>query len=75
MTINVLVARPLYQRLMEMSGCDGSIFLPENQLTEASVVTLFQKLADEMYTPFKGTLKCGNLESRIILSPSPVVRI
>lgn len=28
-----------------------------------------------MYSSFKGVLKCGNLESKIILSPAPVVII
>lgn len=58
-----------------MSGYDGSVLIPDGQLSESSVATLFQKLADEMYTCFKGVLKCGNLESRIVLSPSPLVKI
>lgn len=56
-----------------MSGNDGSILVPDNIQTESTVTGLFQKLVEEMYTTFKGTLKCGNLESKIILSPAPVV--
>lgn len=57
-----------------MSGYDGSVVLPE-QLSEMSVTSLFQKLAEDLYALFRGTLKCGNLESKIILSPAPVVSI
>lgn len=57
-----------------MSGYDGSILIPE-QLAEASTTILFQKLAEDMYASFKGALKCGNLESKVILSPAPVVSI
>lgn len=56
-----------------MSGYDGTVLIPE-QLNEASVCSLFEKLAEEMYVSFKGTLKCGHLESKILLSPAPVVR-
>ncbi|XP_018325075.1 integrator complex subunit 14 [Agrilus planipennis] len=65
-------SKPLYQRLVDMCGYDGMVLIPENTLTESSVISLFQKLAEEMYTSFKGILKCGNLESKIILSPAPV---
>lgn len=67
-------AKSLLQRLIDMSGYDGTVLVPE-QLNETSVNTLFEKLADDMYVSFKGTLKCGNLESKILLSPAPVVRI
>lgn len=66
-------AKPLYQRLIDLSGYDGSILVPENLQNELSVTNLFQKLAEDVYTLFKGTLKCGNLESKVILSPAPVV--
>lgn len=69
-----ILAKPLYQELIDISGYDGSVLLPENQLNETSVNNLFQKLAEEMYTSFKGVLKCGNMESKVILSPAPVVR-
>lgn len=55
-----------------MSGFDSSILVPD-QLSESSVTTMFQKLAEEMYASFRGTLKCGNLESKVVLSPAPVV--
>lgn len=72
MNVCYFVAKPLLQRLIDMSGYDGSILIPE-QLSEASTTTLFQKLAEDMYASFKGILKCGNLESKIVLSPTPVV--
>lgn len=58
-----------------MTGYDGSISIPDGPLNETTVVSMFQKLAEDMYVSFKGTLKCGNLESKIILSPAPVVSI
>lgn len=68
------LAKPLLQRLIDMSGYDGSILIPE-QLNETSTTTLFQKLAEDMYASFRGVLKCGNLEAKVILSPAPVVSI
>lgn len=68
-------AKPLYQRLIDLSGYDGSILVPDNLQNELGVTSLFQKLAEDMYTLFKGTLKCGNLESKVILSPAPVVHV
>ncbi|XP_060536568.1 integrator complex subunit 14 [Cylas formicarius] len=69
---SVIKSKPLYQRLIDLSGYDGSISIPENLQTESNVTGLFQKLAEDMYTSFKGILKCGNLESKIILSPAPL---
>lgn len=69
---NLIKSKPLYQRLIDLSGYDGSIQVPENLQSESNITTLFQKLAEDMYTSFKGVLKCGNLESKIILSPAPV---
>ncbi|XP_050305476.1 integrator complex subunit 14 [Anthonomus grandis grandis] len=68
----VAKAKPLYQRLIDLSGYDGTIQIPENLQTEGNVTALFQKLAEDMYTSFKGTLRCGNLESKIVLSPAPL---
>jgi hypothetical protein len=70
---NLVKSKPLYQRLVDLTGYDGSISVPDNPLNETTVVNMFQRLAEEMYTSFKGTLKCGNLESKVILSPAPVV--
>lgn len=70
-----VTAKPLYQRLIDLSGYDGSIQIPDNIQSESNVVSVFQKLAEDMYSSFKGVLKCGNLESKIILSPAPVVII
>lgn len=55
-----------------MSGYDGTVLVPE-QLNDTSICSLFEKLAEDMYVSFKGTLKCGHLESKILLSPAPVV--
>lgn len=70
--LNFIKSKPLFQRLIDLTGYEGSILLPENLHNESSVISIFQKLADDMYTNFKGTLKCGNLESKVVLSPAPV---
>lgn len=64
-------SKSLYQRLVDLSGYDGSILVPD-QLTDSSIISLFHKLAEEMYTSFNAVLKCGNLESNVVLSPLPV---
>ncbi|KAJ8983060.1 hypothetical protein NQ317_013266 [Molorchus minor] len=69
---NFIKSKPLYQRLIDLSGNDGSILVSDNLQNESSITNLFLKLAEDMYTLFRGTLKCGNLESKIILSPAPV---
>ncbi|XP_067002989.1 integrator complex subunit 14 [Anabrus simplex] len=62
---------PLYQKLVELAGLDSSVHVPEGSLTIKSVQSMFQKLAEANFASFQGTLKCGNLGSRIILSPAP----
>ncbi|XP_049787030.1 integrator complex subunit 14 [Schistocerca cancellata] len=62
---------PLYSRLVELAGLDSCVHVPEAALTISSVQAMFQKLAEANFASFQGTLKCGNLGSRIILSPAP----
>ncbi|KAK4885574.1 hypothetical protein RN001_001845 [Aquatica leii] len=69
---NLVKSKPLYQRLVDMTGYDGSVLIPDGNLCESTIVSMFQKLAEDMYTSFRGTLKCGNLESRVTLSPAPI---
>lgn len=68
---SLIRAKPQYQKLIELCGGEGSVIVPD-QITEISITNLFQKLGDDMYTSFKGTLKCGHLESSIYLSPMPI---
>ncbi|KAK9887519.1 hypothetical protein WA026_023070 [Henosepilachna vigintioctopunctata] len=56
-------SKPLYQKLIDLSGYDGSISLPE-ELNEMGVTSLFHHCIE--------TLKCGNLKSRIMLYSAPV---
>lgn len=69
---HLLRSRPLYQRLVDCGRFGGSVIAPEKQLTDLSVASLFQKLVEEIYVSYNGILKCGHLESKIYLSPSPV---
>ncbi|XP_045483435.1 integrator complex subunit 14 [Harmonia axyridis] len=63
-------AKPLYQKLIDLAGYESSLSVPD-QLGEGGVTSLFQRLAEKIYTPFNGTLKCGNLKSKIMLYPAP----
>lgn len=64
---------PLYNKLVELAGLDSSVHVPEEALNIKSVQSMFQKLAEANFASFQGMLKCGNLGSRIILSPAPQV--
>ncbi|XP_051166296.1 integrator complex subunit 14 [Leptopilina boulardi] len=70
--LGLITGLPLYQRLIELAGGDSMVLLPEGQLTKTSVHNCFKKLAETTYVPFQGYLKCGNLGSRILLSPPPM---
>lgn len=64
---------PLYHRLVELAGSDSAVLVPEGPLSMKSIQTMFQKLSEANFASFQGMLKCGNLGSQIILSPSPQV--
>ncbi|XP_059487646.1 integrator complex subunit 14 [Neocloeon triangulifer] len=61
----------MYQRLIELSGAQGSVHAPDQNLSVKCVTSLFQRLAESQYTSFHGTLSCGKLSSSIVLSPTP----
>ncbi|KAH0546122.1 integrator complex subunit 14 [Cotesia glomerata] len=63
---------PLYQKLVDLAGEDSGVLIPEGSLSKTSVNNCFQKLAETNYVSFQGYLKCGNLGSRIHLSPAPM---
>ncbi|KAG8039195.1 hypothetical protein G9C98_003502 [Cotesia typhae] len=63
---------PLYQKLVDLAGEDSGVLVPEGSLSKTSVNNCFQKLAETNYVSFQGYLKCGNLGSRIHLSPAPM---
>lgn len=64
---------PILHKLVEMAGGDGSVLQLDSPLTPHSLYNLFQKLAETNYSSFSGMLKCGNLGSKVILSPTPMV--
>lgn len=49
------------------------MLIPETPISKHSITACFQKLAETNYVSFQGYLKCGNLDSRILLSPAPMV--
>lgn len=60
-------------QVVKLSGGDGSVYQVDSTLTPATLYSLFQKLAEKNYASFCGVLKCGNLSSKVILSPAPMV--
>lgn len=67
----LLLGLPLYNKLVELAGLDSSVHIPEGSLTVKSIQSLFTKLAEANFASFQGSLKCGNLGSRVILYPAP----
>lgn len=61
----------LYQKLIDIGGGGGQVFVPEGQLSFKSVQQIFHKLTEMYYKPFQGNLYCGNLKSLVSLSPAP----
>ena len=60
------------QQLCTTAGIpETNVFLPPAPLSVESVLSTFRQLAKNHFQPFHGTLKCGQLRSRISLVPSP----
>lgn len=60
------------QQLCQTAGIpEANVFIPPAPLSVESVLSTFRQLAKTHFQPFHGTLKCGQLRSRISLVPSP----
>lgn len=64
-------AVPLYQQLVDINGQGGEVLVPEGPLTFKSVQEMFQKFAENNYSPFHALLQCGNLKCPVQLHPRP----
>ena len=64
-------ALQMYQELIDINGRGGELFCPEGALTLKSTQLMFVTMAECYFRPYFGILKCGNLESRVQLLPSP----
>lgn len=64
-------ALPIYQKLIDISGGGGQVFVPEGAISFKSIQTMFTKLSEIYYKPFHGVLHCGTLTSNVALSPPP----
>lgn len=59
-------------RLCETTGLSQSdIFVPASPLSTETVLGAFRQLTKAYFTPFSLSLKCGHLQSRVSLVPSP----
>ncbi|XP_054278124.1 integrator complex subunit 14-like isoform X1 [Macrosteles quadrilineatus] len=63
---------PILSQVVRLSGGDGSVMQVDSSLSPQSIYNLFQQLAEKNYASFCGMLKCGNLSSKVILSPAPM---
>uniref|UniRef100_A0A1B6BY33 Integrator complex subunit 14 n=1 Tax=Clastoptera arizonana TaxID=38151 RepID=A0A1B6BY33_9HEMI len=63
----------ILQNLIQLCGNEGSMLQVDSPLSQQSVHKLFLKLVDKNYASYSGFLKCGNLGSKIMMSPVPVV--
>ena len=64
-------ALPLFQRLIDINDNGGELYVPDAALSFKSVESMFQRLGEQFYHPFMGTLKCGHLQSTVQLFPPP----
>ncbi|CAL8099661.1 unnamed protein product [Orchesella dallaii] len=61
----------MLKKLIEVTCEDGCIYLPENHLNSKECSTLVEKICAKDYTPYKGTIKCGHMSSKVTLCPPP----
>lgn len=62
-----------YERLLEINKYGGQVYVPDSILTHQSVETMFKSMANDYFTPFLSTLKCGNLTCPVQMFPAPDV--
>lgn len=72
MHTSLSTAKSSIQRLCDTVGITPSeIFIPRGALSADSVKGAFKQLATTHFQPFASLLKCGHLQSRVGLTPSP----
>ena len=62
---------PLYNELIELNLDRGRVYFPDSTLTRDTVKDMFQTMCTDVYAPFSGTLRCGQLSCPIQLFPRP----
>ncbi|CAH1795763.1 unnamed protein product [Owenia fusiformis] len=68
---SVSASLPLYNRLIDLNGGKGGVFVPEGSLNITSIQQLFSQLAEKYFSPFNAVLNCGNLKCKVQLFPAP----
>ena len=65
-------AKSNVERLCDTAGImQAQVFIPVGALSAESVKGAFKQLVRAHFQPFASMLKCGHLQSRVSLSPSP----
>lgn len=60
-----------FQKLIDINGHGGEIYIPEGPLSIKSVQQMFQKFAEDVFTPYVVSLNCGHLKCSVQLYPPP----
>uniref|UniRef100_A0A0B6ZRF4 Integrator complex subunit 14 n=1 Tax=Arion vulgaris TaxID=1028688 RepID=A0A0B6ZRF4_9EUPU len=68
---DVRSALPYYQKLIDVGQQGGELFTLDGPITFKSVEDVFHRLAEKYYSPFCGTLSCGNFVYGVHLFPRP----
>lgn len=58
--------------LVESSTHKFKVYLPDEPLSPRSYHLMFYRMCEEHFSPWIGSLTCGNLNAKIVLSPTPV---
>lgn len=62
---------PYFEKLIEINGQGGEIFMPDNVLNLKTIQSTFEGLGEKYYSTYHGTLQCGNFKCSIQLFPAP----
>lgn len=68
---NLQISLSLFQKLIDINGHGGDIYIPEGALSIKSVQQMFQKFAGDVFSPFVVSLNCGHLKCSVQLYPPP----
>ncbi|BFY97677.1 hypothetical protein BsWGS_00718 [Bradybaena similaris] len=68
---DIRAALPYYQRLIDVGEQGGELFTLDGPISFKSVEDAFLRLAEKYYSPFCGTLTCGNFVCGVHLFPRP----
>ena len=69
--IDVKHSLPYFEKLIEINGQGGEIFMPDSVLNLKTIQSTFEGLGEKYYSTYHGTLQCGNFKCSVQLFPAP----